>query len=221
MYLGLYSSAKAGTVTGKVGFEGTAPEQEKLKMDADPICQMQHSTDVFGEKIVVNGNGTLKNVLIYVKEGLDDKTYEPPKEAVILDQKGCKYMPHVFGIQVGQTLKIVNSDDTLHNVHAKTRTEDLFNPAMPFKGLEIEQKFDKADTVKFICEVHSWMNAYAGVFNHPFYSVTGDEGTFEIKDLPVGEYTLEAWHEKYGYQSQKVIVGEGESKTADFAYKAQ
>lgn len=215
-----HEKAVAGTVAGKINFEGTPPSQESLKMDADPVCQMQHSQEVFAEKIVVNKNGTLKNVLISVKEGLGEKKFDVPTEPVIMDQKGCQYKPHVFGIRVGQTLKILNSDDTLHNIHCKTRQASLFNLAMPFKGLELEQKFEKADMVKFVCEVHPWMSAYAGIFSHPYFSVSGDEGTFEIKDLPAGSYVIEAWHEKYGSQTQNVTLGEGESKAIDFVFKA-
>ncbi|MBI1870805.1 MAG: carboxypeptidase regulatory-like domain-containing protein [Chlamydiae bacterium] len=216
----LIDISEAATITGKVSLEGIPPTQEAIEMDADPACKMQHSEDVFTEKVVVNGNGTLKNVLIYVKEGLGDKTFPLPTEPVTLDQKGCQYHPHIFGVRAGQTLKIVNSDDTLHNVHGKTRTASLFNLAMPFKGLELEQKFDQADMVKFVCEVHPWMNAYAGVFNHPFFSVTGAEGTFELKNLPAGTYVIEAWHEKFGTTTQSITVAEGDSKTVDFTLKA-
>lgn len=210
----------SATLTGKISFEGTPPSQETLKMDADPVCQMQHSQEAFAEKVVVNKNNTLRNVLVSVKEGLGEKTFDVPTEPVMMDQKGCQYKPHVFGIQVGQTLKILNSDDTLHNIHCKTRQASLFNLAMPFKGLELEQKFDKADTVKFVCEVHPWMSAYAGIFSHPYFSVSGDEGAFEIKDLPAGSYVIEAWHEKYGSQTQNVTLGENESKAIDFVFKA-
>jgi plastocyanin len=214
------SQGTAGTLSGKISFEGTQPQQESIKMDADPICKMQHSADVYAEKLVVNSNGTLKNVLVYVKEGLGDQKYDVPAEPAILDQKGCQYFPHVFGMRVGQTLKIVNDDDTLHNVHGKTRQASLFNLAMPFKGLELEQKIEQADMVKFVCEVHPWMNAYAGVFNHPFFAVSNDQGTFEIKDLPAGNYVIEAWHERCGLQTQNVTVAEGESKALDFSFKA-
>lgn len=213
------SLALGATLTGKVHLEGTPPPQEKIKMDADPVCQMQHSSDVFAERWVVNGNGTLRNVLIYIKEGLGDKTFPAPSEPVVLDQKGCQYHPHVMGIQVGQTLKIVNSDDTLHNVHGKTKEMSLFNLAMPFKGLELEQKFEKADMIKFVCEVHPWMAAYAGVFNHPFFAVSGEDGSFEIKNLPAGTYGVEAWHEKLGTQTQNVTVTETDSKAVDFSFK--
>ncbi len=214
-------NAFSANITGKVAFEGNPPAQESVKMDADPVCQMQHSAEVFTEKVVVNKNGTLKNVLVYVKEGLGDQKFDVPSDSVILDQKGCQYFPHVFGIQLGQTLKVRNSDDTLHNVHAKTKEESLFNLAMPFKDLELDQKFEQAKMVKFACEVHPWMNAYAGVFTHPFFAVTGDEGTFEIKNLPAGSYVIEAWHEKYGTQTQNVTVAEGgEVKPIDFGFKA-
>lgn len=197
----------AGSVAGKVNFTGTAPQMDQISMAADPVCAGLHSEPVYAETVVVNSNGTLKNVFVYVKEGLESQTFPAPVEAVTLDQKGCRYHPHVFGIQVGQPLEIINSDSTLHNVHSLAEKSKPFNLGMPIQGMKMKKTFENPEIMaKFKCDVHPWMNAYAGVLTHPYYSVTGGEGSFEIKDLPAGEYTIEAWHEQYGTQTQKVTI---------------
>ncbi len=206
-------AAMAATVSGKVNFEGTAPAVEKIGADADPACQMVHPDGISSEETVVNPNGTLKNVFVYIKEGLAGKTFEAPKTPVVLDQLGCRYEPRVFGIQVNQTLEILNSDDTLHNVHAIPKNSKEFNLGMPIKGMKLNKKFTAPEVmVKLKCEVHPWMSAYAGVLEHSFYSVTRSEGTFEIKDLPAGQYVLEAWHEKYGTLTQAITINSAEEK---------
>ena len=197
----------AAVIKIKAAFEGQAPAVEKIKPDADPKCKLAHPDGITSEEVLVNSNGTLKNVFVYVKEGLSGKTFETPKTPVTFDQQGCQYHPHVFGIQTGQTLEILNSDDTLHNVHALPANSQQFNLGMPLKGMKLKKTFAKPEImVKIKCEVHPWMRAFAGVVGSPFFGVTGDGGTTDIKDLPAGEYTLEAWHEKYGAQTQKVTV---------------
>jgi hypothetical protein len=206
------------TVTGKVSFTGGPPAKELIKMDADAFCKAAHSEPVYTEEAVVNGNGTLEWVLVFVKDVKG--TYPAPAQAVTLDQRGCQYHPHIFGIQVGQDLKIVNSDGTLHNIHALPKVNSEFNIGQPFPKMETVKKFDKPEVpVRFKCDVHKWMGAYCGVFTHPFFATTNDQGTFEIKNLPPGTYTIEAWHEKYGTQDQTVTVGGSESKTVDFSFK--
>ena len=200
----------AGSVTGKVNFTGTAPQMEEISMSADPVCASLHSEPVYQETVITNDNGTLRNVFVYVKEELEGKTFPAPATPVTMDQKGCQYHPHVFGIQVGQPFEIVNSDSTLHNVHSLAEKSKQFNLGMPIQGMKMTKKFENPEVMaKIKCDVHPWMNAHAGVLTHPYFSVTGTDGSFEIKDLPPGEYTIEAWHEKYGTQTQKVTVGEG------------
>ena len=212
-------AAGGATVTGKVAFAGSAPANEQIKMDADAYCKAAHSAPVYTQDVEVNQNGTLKDVLVYVKEGVSG-TYPAPTTPITLDQQGCQYHPHIFGIQAGQPLKVVNSDGTLHNIHALPKTNAEFNIGQPFKGMETTKKFDKAEMpVHFKCDVHKWMGAYCGVFNHPFFAVTNDQGTFEIKNLPPGNYVIEAWQEKYGPQTQNVTVSGTESKTVDFSFK--
>jgi plastocyanin len=207
------------TVTGKVSFDGAAPAMAAIKMDADAYCKAEHKEPVYEQEVVVNPNKTLQWVLVYVKEGVTG-TYPVPSEAVTLDQHGCQYRPHVFGIQAGQTLKVLNSDGTLHNIHALPKKNAEFNIGQPFKGMETLKKFDSPEVaVRFKCDVHKWMGAYTGVFNHPFFAVTNDQGTFEIKNLPPGNYVIEAWHEKYGTQTQNVTVSGAEPKTVDFTFK--
>lgn len=216
--VGLTATSLAGDVTGKVAFDGKAPAPARLRMDADKVCARIHTSPVFGEEVIVNKNGTLKNVLVYVKDGLGGKKFDPPKEKVVLDQVGCIYKPHVLGIMVGQELEILNSDPTLHNVHSLSKANTSFNQAMPMKGMKLTKKFDKVETFKVKCEVHPWMGAYIGVFNHPYFAVTDDNGNYTIKGLAPGEYTIETWHEKYGTQTMKVSVGASDKKTVDFQY---
>ncbi|MBI1977773.1 MAG: hypothetical protein HYS55_03375 [Candidatus Omnitrophica bacterium] len=210
LFFVLNSNAFASSITGKVNFTGQAPAPEQISMNADPTCASLHSEPVYAQTVLTNPNETLQNVFVYVKEGLDGKTFETPSTPVTIDQKGCTYHPHVFGIQVGQTLEIMNSDATLHNIHSLAEKNKPFNLGMPIQGMKLTKKFENPEImVKMKCDVHPWMSAFIGVLPHPFFSVTGTEGTFEIKDLPAGEYTIEAWHEKYGVQTQKITVGEG------------
>ena len=218
---GMASTAIAGDVTGKVAFEGTAPKAARLMMNADPVCVKAHKTPVTGEEVVVNGNGTLKNVLVYVKEGLGSRKFDSPSGKLLFDQHGCVYSPHVLGIQTGQELEVVNSDPTLHNVHSLSKENAQFNVAQPKQGMKLTKKFDKPETFKVKCEVHTWMGAYIGVFSHPFFAVTGEDGSFSLKKLPAGEYTIETWHEKYGTQTMKVKVEATGEVKADFKYAAK
>ena len=213
-------AADTASISGKIAFDGTAPKRKAIKTDADPKCAEMHAdAPLLAEEVVVNGNGTLKNVFVYIKGGLEGKTFETPKTPVEIDQEGCHYRPHVFGMMAKQPLKIVNSDDTLHNIHAMPAKSKEFNIGQPNKGMETTRTFAEPEVmVKFKCDVHPWMSAYVGVLNHPFYSVSGDDGTFTIKGLPAGEYEVVAWHEKYGEQTQKIKVGDGEAKTADFTF---
>jgi plastocyanin len=213
------AAAGSGTITGKVAWSGTAPTMEKIKMEADAFCKSAHAEPVYSQEVVVNPNNTLQWVFVYIKEGVSG-TYPAPTTPVTIDQQGCQYHPHIFGIQAGQPLKIVNSDSTLHNIHALPKKNPEFNIGQPFKGMETLKKFDTAEVpVHFKCDVHKWMGAYAGVLNHPFFAVTNDQGAFEIKNVPPGNYVIEAWQEKYGAQTQNVTISGSESKTVDFSFK--
>ncbi len=214
-------SGGGAKLEGSIKFDGAAPAPEKVKMAADPVCQQQHTEPVMSEQVVVNSNGTLKNTFVYVKEGVTG-SYPAPTAPVVLDQHGCWYAPHVFGIQVGQPLSIVNSDSTLHNVNAKAKTNKPFNIAQPTKNMKTEKKFTAEEVmVSFKCNVHPWMQAWGGALNHPFYAVSDENGAFSIAGLPAGTYTVEAWHEKYGAQTQQVTVADGQAQNLEFVFKAQ
>ncbi len=207
----------SATVAGSINFAGTAPKPKRLRMDAE--CSGFHDGPTLSESVVVNANNTVKNVFVYVKEGLEGKSFSVPSEPAVMDQVGCAYTPHVLGVQTGQTIKILNSDPLLHNINAQAKTNRPFNFGMPKKGDEREKSFRKQEVmVKVKCDVHPWMAAYIGVVDHPFFAVSGDDGSFSINNLPAGDYTLEAWHETFGTQTMKVTVADGGSATADFSF---
>lgn len=210
----------AGTITGKVNFSGERPMRRPISMDATPACARMHTEPVLSEDVIVNGNDTLRNVFVYVKSGLPEGSWPVPPEPVKLDQVGCVYTPHVLGVMMGQDLMILNSDATNHNVHPLPRDNREWNLSQPPKGDAIVRQFSKPEVmIPFKCNVHPWMRAFVGVLPHPFFAVTGEDGTFTIMGVPPGEYTIEAWHERYEKQEMKVTVGPQETKAADFTFQ--
>jgi plastocyanin len=210
-------AATAGTITGRISFAGTPPTPTPIKMGSDPYCEKQGAAVT--ETVVVGADAGLKNVFVYVKDGLGDLRFPVPATPVVLDQKSCRYVPHVFGAQVGQPVEIVNSDPTLHNIHALAETNREFNMGQPAPGKDTHTFSTSEVMVPFKCDVHRWMNAYVGVLDHPFFAVTSDEGRFELKGLPPGTYTIEAWHETLGRQTQTVTIGEKETRDLAFSFK--
>ncbi len=211
------------TITGKVKFTGTKPANPRIDMSEEPQCKAKYQTPPTAEAVVVNANGTLANAFVYVKAGLPaGAKYQAPATPVVIDQDGCRYKPHVFGLMVGQTLEIRNSDPLLHNIKAKATKNRPFNISQPTAGMKTTRTFSASEVmVSLECNVHGWMNAYVGVLPHGFFGVTGTDGSFSIKNLPAGTYTIEAWHEKYGTQTGTVTVAGAESKTQDFTFAAK
>jgi hypothetical protein len=210
-----------GSVTGKISFDGAKPKQQRIMMDQDPVCVQKHSGTVFAEDGGVNDNGTLPNAFVYVKSGAEKYTFAPPSDPVVLDQNGCMYKPHVLGIMTGQTLKIISSDATTHNIHPMPKDNREWNMSQAPGAAPIEQKFARPEImVPVKCNQHPWMRAWVGVTSNPFFAVSAADGTFTISGLPPGTYTIEAWTATFGTQDQTVTVGPKESKTADFKFKA-
>ena len=207
-----------GSITGTITFEGKAPKMRPLKLDADPICVVNNEIAPKKEWLILDENKGVKNVLVFVTEGLNID-YLPPEEPVVIDQKGCIYSPHVLGIMAGQQLDILNNDGTLHNIHALPKVNKEFNKAQPRSKKKLSVKFEKPEApFKVKCDVHPWMGAYIGVFDHPCFAVSGDDGTYIISDLKPGEYVIEAWHEKLGSQTANVTVSDSAAHQ-DFTFK--
>lgn len=208
------------TVTGTVTFKGTVPTLNPIAMNADPACAKMHPKPVANEMLVLGSGNTMGNIMVWVSKGLPSgKTYPAPKTPAVLDQKGCQYVPHVLGVQVGQPYRILNSDGIMHNVNALPKVNKAFNRAMPGNVKEASGTFDREEAMFQIkCDVHPWMNAYVGVFNHPFFAVTKADGKFTISGLPAGTYVLTAWHERLGMQTASITVGDKETKTQDFTF---
>ncbi len=209
--------AGSASITGTINFTGTAPAPQRLNLDRE--CMDLRSEPATAQTVVANDNNTLRWVFVYVKEGLGDREFAVVPEPVVLDQHGCMYEPHVLGVQAGQTLKILNSDPLLHNIHAMPEDNRPFNFGMPTAGQEREERFRVPEVmVRIKCDVHPWMLAWAGVTEHPFFGVSDESGSYSIENLPAGDYVIEAWHEEFGTQTQNVTVGDGESVTLDFTF---
>jgi len=206
-----------GTLSGKVNFTGTAPAPKPISFGPEKQCALVHGDKMpLDETIVVNANNTLKDVLVYVKEGVSGQ-FEAPKEPITIDQNGCVFSPHVSVAMVGQNVVFKNSDTLLHNVRTLSTSNKVFNIAQPIQNMTTKKVFTAPEIgIQLKCDVHFWMLAYLHVLNHPYYSISGDDGSFTIKDLPAGTYTIEVWHGKLGTQTQSITIAEGESKTADF-----
>ncbi len=214
-----FDPASAGNVSGVVMLDGELPAAEELMMNSDPVCAMSASDTM--SSTFVGSNGHLGNVFVYVKEGLEGRSFPDASGNVVLDQQGCRYTPHVLGMRVGQTLEITNSDPTLHNIHASPTANDEFNMGQPIQGMKFERSFDAAEImVPFKCDVHGWMSAYVGVLDHPYFATTAADGMFDISTLPPGDYVIEAWHEQLGTQTQNVTVATGQTAEVSFTFTA-
>ena len=212
--------SRAGRIVGRVVFDGQPPPNPPIAMAADPECMRQNPEGASFETIITKDGG-LENVFVYIKDGLGSYYFDVPAEPVKLDQKACRYRPHVLGVRVGQPLEISNSDPTAHNVHAVASANQEFNFGQAFPGMKTVRTFAKREVmVPFRCDVHNWMNAYVGVLDHPYFTVASDGGRFELKGVPAGTYTIEAWHEKLGTRTERVTLGEKETKDIGFAFKA-
>ncbi len=223
------ASMASAQVTGKVVLDGAAPEPQQINMGADPKCAAAHPNPVLDESIVVGDGGELANVVVSVKaaEGKELKG-DVSKEPVVLDQKGCQYVPHVVAMQIGQGLIVKNSDDFLHNVHSlplDNPTQVNFGqPRKDEKGKDIGKTITVAERFIIKCDVHPWMTAQVNAFDHPFFAVSNEKGEFSIptKGLENGTYTLEIWHEKLAGEpmTQEIEVTDGKATVEEIKIPA-
>src|ERR1700688_1396001 len=205
--------ATAASVSGTLKFDGAGPKPAKIDMSQDPNCAGGNTA----ENIVVSG-GHLENAFIYVKDGL--RTFAVPTDAVTLVHSGCKYKPHVLGVMVGQTIKIVNGDPTTHNIHPTPKDNRESNESQAPQAPPLEKPFAREEILLPVkCNQHPWMRMFVNVVKSPFYAVSGPDGKFEIKGLPPGDYTIAFVHEKLGEQDQKVTLAAKDSKTVDVIFK--
>ena len=213
-------AGSGATVVGKVKFTGQLPPSTHLSMNADPACAKLHPAPASSQEFMAGSDNTLGNVIVFISDGLGNRTFDTPTEAVTFEQKGCMYEPHVVAVRANQKLKMVNSDNTTHNIHPLPANNREWNKAEP-AGSTMEESFPREEiAIPVKCNVHPWMKSYIAVFKHPYFAVTGKDGSFQLPNLPPGDYTVEAWHEKLGTMTQKITVAAGESKTVDFTFKA-
>ncbi|PYX86536.1 MAG: hypothetical protein DMG68_15065 [Acidobacteria bacterium] len=211
-------SQTSGSLMGKVKLEGQPPKLTHMNMASDPSCPKSASSS--NDEFVVGNNGTLGNVVVYVSEGLENRTFDVPTEPAVVEQKGCMYQPHVLALRANQKMQVVNHDTTMHNIHPLPTNNREWNKAEP-AGTTLEETFTREEVaIPVKCNVHPWMRSYIAVFKHPFFAVTSKDGSFDLRNLPPGNYTIQAWHEKLGSLKQNVNITAGQSKALDFVFKA-
>ena len=212
-------SASTATVSGVVKFEGKLPAPAPISMAADPTCAKQHHAPVLSQDVVTDGKGGLQNAIVFVADGLGDRTFDQPSQPVVIDQKGCMYEPHVVAMQANQPLELVNQDPTSHNIHPVPSNNREWNKAEP-PGTKAEETFSREEiAIPLKCNIHPWMRGYIAVFKHPFFTVTKADGSFDLRGLPPGTYVIKAWQEKLGTTTQTITVSANENKAVELVFK--
>jgi len=210
----------SGSVNGKVTYEGTPAKPISIDMSREPSCAKQHSAPLMTETVVLGPDNSLANVVVYISAGSPDDT-PPPAQATVVTQKGCQYLPHVVPIVINQELKVVNDDPTSHNIHPLAKVNREWNKSQPPGTPPIVEKFEKPEFIPVKCNVHPWMHTTFAVLKNSHYSISDSDGRFTLAGLPPGKYTITAWHESYGDQSQEVTITGTEVQTINFVFKAK
>jgi hypothetical protein len=212
--------ASAASLRGTVRFPGKTPAAKAISMDAEEGCEKLHERPVRLTTIVTGRSGALAGAFVYIKSGLEGKTFEPPKEAVVLDQRGCMFVPRVVAIHTGQTLAVKNSDPVSHNVHPMPRNSREWNQQQSPGAPDLARRFIRPEVmIPVKCNVHSWMRSYIGVMDHPYFAVTGNGGDFEWTQIPPGEYTVAVWHETLGELTERIKLEANADATLNFTFQ--
>jgi hypothetical protein len=214
-------SATAGSLNGRVVLDGTPAPAPVIRLDGDPKClSLAAGEERRSESLVVGAGNGIVNAFIYIRDGLPPGFYPIPTTAAVLDQQKCRYVPRVIGVQVGQALRIRNSDPLLHNVRAESIVNQPFDIGTPVQGVEVTRTFATREVmIPLNCNVHAWMQAWVGVLEHPYFAVTDTDGRFSIPNLPPGKYTVEIWHESLGTQAQQATVTANAASDLVVSYK--
>jgi plastocyanin len=214
--------ATAGVLKGTIRFTGKKPARTRIDMSGEPACVAAHHGSAYDESVVVNPNGTLANAFVYIKSGLEGKKFEAPTAAAVIDQHGCWFHPRVLGIQTGQTLQVTNSDPVTHNIHPLAQINREWNHSQGQGDAPLARKFIKPEVmIRVKCNIHRWMHAFIGVVENPYFAVTGTDGTFEIRNVPPGDYQIEVWTETLGTQERKITVSPAGEIDTTFTFKGE
>ncbi|HEY7087477.1 MAG TPA: hypothetical protein VH518_05260 [Tepidisphaeraceae bacterium] len=207
-------AAGNGSIRGSVHFVGVAPKMPVITISNERCCE--GDPPLVEETVVVNPNKTLRNVFVYLEDA--PAIDAPAPTPALLDQVRCRYVPHAIGVEVDQPLRVRSSDPTMHNVHFMPEKNVAKNLSMTQQGQEVTTKFAAAEFIRFRCDVHPWMCAWVGVFENPFFAVTQEDGTFELKSIPAGTYRVVAWHELYGRREQSVTITDDKPIEVNFSF---
>ena len=212
--------AKSGQVEVSVKFSGRTPQPKLIRMEAEEACEKMHPQGVREQTVVTGKDGGLANAVVYIKSGLDGKKFEPPKQAVVMDQRGCMFDPRVVALREGQTLTVKNSDPVSHNIHPRPVNNREWNQQQQPGAPDLARRFARGEVVIPVrCNIHSWMRSFIAVVEHPYFGVTDASGALALRDVPAGQYVIAAWHETLGEQTVPVKVGAGAKHSVELVFK--
>jgi hypothetical protein len=212
----------AGSISGAIRYTGRRPAQKMIDMGEDPACVEAHHGRAVDESLVVSPAGLLANAFIYVKKGLEGKRFETPSTPVVIDQNGCWFRPQVLGIQTDQPLQVTNSDPVTHNIHPMAEINREWNHSQGAGDAPLARKFAKPEVmIRVKCNIHSWMHAYIGVVDNPYFAVSKEDGSYAIRNLPPGTYTIEIWQESLGTQERQVTVAPHANTSVNVTFKGK